>query len=550
MRVGVVHTAESPCGCARAVCRALEALGHEAAVVDSEAIELRAEELASRCGLVVDHTDTFRGRGLFRPVVRRLLEARGARLVGSDSAACFLTDDKGACRLALARAGIPVPPGVVLSPGQGMPAWVRPPVVVKATFEHMSRGVGLARTLEEAEVRIAEMAAAMGQAALVEAYVRGRELGVSVVEGPDGPEVLPPAEWPLGEWELLGEEGKAGRVSGPAIRRAGLRPDILQELQALALGAYRALGLRDYARFDVRLSPAGTPYFLEANTKPSLEEDQALALSAGWAGLDYVALIERILDSALRRRERPQEETRTVAVPLGAATLELVVPPGVHAPPRSSLELARRLDVEPGETVLDLGCGSGVLSVAAARSGARRVVAVDLDPDALAATAVNAGRHGPAGCVECRPGSWYEALADASGGPPERFDVIVATPPQLPAPLPIGPKWGGPDGLRHLRSVVEGAGDHLAPGRGRLWVLHTSLADPRAFGELLRARFREVVVVGETDREFTADEYDGLAEGLFAYLQGRRAEGRAEFREDGAGRFAFRTRFFRAARPR
>ncbi len=550
MRVGVVHTAASPCGCAAAVCRALGALGHDPVVADSEEIELRAGELAAECGLVVDHTDTFRGKGLFRPVVRRLLEARGARVVGSDSTACFLTDDKEACRLALARAGIPVPPGVVLSPGQGTPAWLSPPLVVKATFEHMSRGVGLARTRQEAEARVAEMAAAMGQPALVEAYVRGRELGISVVDGPDGPEVLPPAEWALGEWELLGEEGKAGRVSEPAIRRAELGAVTWRELQALALGAYRVLGLRDYARFDVRLSPAGVPCFLEANTKPSLEEDQALALSAGWAGLGYVGLVERILDSAQRRWGAPREGARAVSVSLRAGALELAVPPGVHAPPRSSLELARRLDVEPGETVLDLGCGSGVLSVAAARCGARRVVAVDLDPGALAATAANAERNGVAAALECRAGSWYEALDGAPGAPAERFDLIVATPPQLPAPRPVGPKWGGPDGLRHLRTVVEGAACHLAPGGGRLWVLHASLADPRAFGELLRARFREVEVVGETDREFTAGEYDALAEGLFAYLRERRAEGRCEFREEGAGRFAFKIRLFRAARPR
>jgi D-alanine-D-alanine ligase len=550
MRVGVVHTAASPCGCAEAVGRALDALGHEPLLVDSEEIELRAGELAGQCGVVVDHTDTFRGKGLFRPVVRRLLELRGARVVGSDSTACFLTDDKEACRLVLARAGIPVPPGVVLSPGQGLPAWLHPPLVVKATFEHMSRGVGLARTREEAEARVAEMAAVMRQPALVEAYVRGRELGISVLDGPDGPEVLPPAEWALGECELLGEEGKAGRVSGPAIRRADLRPETWRESQALALEAYRVLGLRDYARFDVRLSAEGVPCFLEANTKPSLEEDQALALSAGWAGLDYVGLIERILDSAQRRCGAPPEGTRTVSVSLRAGTLDLAVPPGVHAPPRSSLELARRLDVESGETVLDLGCGSGVLSVAAARCGARRVVAVDVDPGALAATEANARRNGLAAALECRAGSWYEALDEASGGSVERFDVIVATPPQLPAPRPIGPKWGGPDGLRHLRTVVEGAAHHLAPGGGRLWVLHTSLADPPAFGDLLRARFREVEVVGETDREFTAGEYDALAEGLFSYLQGRRAEGRCEFREEGAGRFVFRTRFFRVAGPR
>ena len=59
--------------------------------------------------------------------------------------------------------------------------------------------------------------------------------------------------------------------------------------------------LQDYARFDLRLSPEGNFYFLEANTTPSLETAEALALSARWAGLDYPDLIQTIL-TAVRRR--------------------------------------------------------------------------------------------------------------------------------------------------------------------------------------------------------------------------------------------------------
>ena len=55
------------------------------------------------------------------------------------------------------------------------------------------------------------------------------------------------------------------------IAPANLVPDLYREIEAMARRAFNVLGLRDYGRFDIRLSPGGTPFFLEANTTPSLE---------------------------------------------------------------------------------------------------------------------------------------------------------------------------------------------------------------------------------------------------------------------------------------
>ncbi len=82
MRIGIIRTAGSPCRCAEAVSKVLDSLGHHYLIADSEEMELRASEIAHDCDLVIDHTDTFRGRGLFRPLVRLLLENHGARIVG------------------------------------------------------------------------------------------------------------------------------------------------------------------------------------------------------------------------------------------------------------------------------------------------------------------------------------------------------------------------------------------------------------------------------------------------------------------------------------
>jgi ribosomal protein L11 methyltransferase len=88
---------------------------------------------------------------------------------------------------------------------------------------------------------------------------------------------------------------------------------------------------------------------------------------------------------------------------------------GAHPTTRLCLAALDEL-VGPGTTVLDVGCGSGVLAVASARLGAGQVVAVDIDPAAVEATAANAARNGVA--------------VDASLDPPAavdgRFDVVVA----------------------------------------------------------------------------------------------------------------------------
>jgi ribosomal protein L11 methyltransferase len=71
-----------------------------------------------------------------------------------------------------------------------------------------------------------------------------------------------------------------------------------------------------------------------------------------------------------------------------------------------------------GATVLDLGCGSGILAIAAAKLGASRIVAIDIDPQAIKATRANAAENGVADVIEAREGT-LEAES-------EQFDIVVA----------------------------------------------------------------------------------------------------------------------------
>jgi D-alanine--D-alanine ligase len=549
MRIAVVHTVDAPCRCAEAVAKGLHALGHEILPVDSEAIELRAAEIAKTCDFVIDHTDTFHGSGFLRSSVRWLLEVHEARIVGSDAGACFRADDKVTAKTFLANAGIPVPPGIaVTSKKQKLPAWLKAPAVVKPAFEHMSRGLHVAATEDEIQRGVAAMLDRFRQPILVETFIPGREFAVSLLEEENGLSVLPPLEWRVhpSEAVVLTEEFKRSYVSQERqdVLRAELPPDLAADLGNLSILAFRTLGLRDYARFDIRLSSGGTFYFLEANTTPSLEPFEALALSARWAGWDYPALVGKMLSAAMRRHGQPpfQKEGKT-RITLATGPVDLLIPDGVHHPSPSTLDLANLLDVRYEDHVLDLGCGAGLLAIAAAMRGARQVLATDIDPRALEATRQNALANGVADKVEICAGAWYEALNGRSAGDAGRFDVIVATPPQTPGHHAFGPRYGGPDGTRHLFKILQGAAFFLKPESGRLWLMAISLANPSELLRQLREHFQDVSVVHETERPFTDHEYNSLDKGLVNHFLALRSSGRSDFRDASEGGYVFKNLF-------
>lgn len=142
--------------------------------------------------------------------------------------------------------------------------------------------------------------------------------------------------------------------------------------------------------------------------------------------------------------------------------LVLEVPPGVLDPTlfRVGAWFAREVAraVVPGERLLDLGCGTGVVGALAARAGAR-VTATDLDPRACEAARRN-------GLRDVRPGDLFEALGD------ERYDRVCFNPPYLPghpARHPLGlALYGGAD-LAVVRRFALAVAEHLRPG-GVAWV--------------------------------------------------------------------------------
>jgi D-alanine-D-alanine ligase len=148
------------------------------------------------------------------------------------------------------------------------------------------------------------------QPALVEEYIEGRELNVSIL-GNEELQILPISEidfstMPPGIPRICGYEAKWVETSQEFTHTvplcpAPLSPEVEDRVKKASLRAYQVLGCRDYARVDIRLSLDEIPYVLEVNANPDISPDAGMTRSAKAAGLAYPQFVGRIVDLAWSR---------------------------------------------------------------------------------------------------------------------------------------------------------------------------------------------------------------------------------------------------------
>jgi release factor glutamine methyltransferase len=157
----------------------------------------------------------------------------------------------------------------------------------------------------------------------------------------------------------------------------------------------------------------------------------------------------------------------------------VAVDAGVFMPSSTSRVLGGAMQIRSADTVLDAGCGCGVLGLAAARLGAGRVIGCDVSPDAVACATSNAQRLGLAEVAEFRRGSLLEPVADV------RADVVIADISGVPNAVAEATGWfpdghgGGPTGAELPVAMLSSIHDHLAPG-GRVFLPTGTLQDEPA----------------------------------------------------------------------
>jgi D-alanine-D-alanine ligase len=281
---------------------ALQRLGHDVVPVDvgGDLVD-RLQAIRPDVAFVALH-----GRGGEDGTVQELLELVGVPYTASGPSACIRCMDKVIAKHALRDVGLPTPDFYAFSQtafeelgaAKALPAIEERldfPIVVKPAGQGSALGVKFARSA--ADVPGAIVAAfSYDTKVLLERYVAGRDLAVSVLDGIGALPVVEavPQEEDFYDFEARYEIGRT-RFVCPAV----IGEEATARAQELALAVYATLGCRGFARVDLMLDDAGELYVLEANAIPGLTETSLLPLAAEAAGIPFDALIARIVDLAV-----------------------------------------------------------------------------------------------------------------------------------------------------------------------------------------------------------------------------------------------------------
>ena len=261
--------------------------------------------------LVFNLCETLEGEAYREAYVPAVLDVMGYTYTGSNTRALHHALNKARTKQHLAAHDLPTaqyqvftsPTDAVAVP---LPAFVKP-VAQDASIGVSERAV--VQTLDELRDQVNIVIQTMGEPALVEEFIQGREFNVAIW-GNDPPHVLPLAEINFdrisdpfqqiisfaAKWDPSAVVYKDTPVTCPADVSAPLAA----EISRVALEAYRLMGCRDYARVDLRVR-ADQPYILEVNPNCGIAPDAGFVREARVGGFDYAAMCEQIAEFAAER---------------------------------------------------------------------------------------------------------------------------------------------------------------------------------------------------------------------------------------------------------
>lgn len=290
----------------RRVLDALRAVGLTASMRDADATLLPYLEADPPDAVVIAlHGATGEDGSL-----RGVLDLCGVPYVGCSSRASRLAWDKPLAKSMLREAGIATPEWVALPHDRfselgavavldriaerlGLPLMVKP--------AQGGSGLGAAVVKEAADLPAAMVGCfAYDSTALVERFVPGADVAVSIVDLGDGPQALPAVE-------IVARNGVydyAARYTAGLTTwhtPARLAPEVAASVAAAALAAHNALGLRDLSRVDLIVDAAGQPHVLGVNVSPGMTETSLLPLAVQAGGLDFGKLLAGLVGQAVAR---------------------------------------------------------------------------------------------------------------------------------------------------------------------------------------------------------------------------------------------------------
>ncbi|MBJ7353854.1 MAG: D-alanine--D-alanine ligase [Thermoleophilaceae bacterium] len=289
------------------IAEALRANGHDVTEVDvDQGLVQRLEEIRPDAVFIALH-----GRGGEDGTVQELMEILGLPFTGCGVLSSIQCMDKAVTKLVLQKHGVPTPRFVTfnetafrnlgaadsLATIEGDLGF---PVVVKPARQGSALGIKFAASQDELPGALVS-AFSYDDRVLIEQFIKGREIAVSVLDG----EPLPPVEAvPIGgdfyDFESRYEIGKTEYVCP-----AELPDDVAARLADLAVQTYGLLGCHGFARVDFMVPEQGEPQVLEVNSIPGLTRTSLMPMAAEAAGVAFEELAERLLATANTRKSYP-----------------------------------------------------------------------------------------------------------------------------------------------------------------------------------------------------------------------------------------------------
>jgi D-alanine-D-alanine ligase len=276
-----------------------------------DALRLSLKQYSPKETFIFNNTDGFNGVNIGSVLVTRAIEDLGFSHTGSPPEAIEVCTDKVKTKKVLTKAGVPTPPYQIFTRPEG-DVKVCFPAIVKPAQEDGSVGIELKSVVNNDDDlfdRVAHITETYKEPALVEEFIAGREMSISVW-GNGKLEAMPVYEQdyslinnPL-EW-LLTFESKWNCNSfyyNNITSRcpADIKPEEASYLQSVAVRTFQSIGLRDFGRVDMRYKD-GKAYVVDINDIPDLSPDSGFPRTAAIAGYDYNSMVQHMLELAMKR---------------------------------------------------------------------------------------------------------------------------------------------------------------------------------------------------------------------------------------------------------
>ena len=275
------------------VARALRSLGHDVHEVDPRTANWRLPRATDVVFLALHGTYGEDG------TVQRRLEELGVPYTGCDPEASRIGFDKFLTKQRCVAAGDPTARFLLIdSPSASWPMGWNPPVVLKPARQGSSVGLQFVERVSDWSKALAE-AMRFDSHVLMEEKISGRECTVGILADAPLPIVEVRPKTGVYDYQTKYSAGTTDYFCPAPFDEA-----TTARIQAAGLGAFHAIGGRDYSRVDVMVQPDGQPVVLEVNTLPGMTDSSLLPMAAAAAGISYPALCQRMVELALKRARK------------------------------------------------------------------------------------------------------------------------------------------------------------------------------------------------------------------------------------------------------